>query len=230
MGISRLICFMGFPWSYDPDPQEIRQQNDQVMRVVEHGQPRLMGFAYLNPRYVAESLAELERCVRDGPLVGIKLWVARRCHEPEIDPIIEKAALCHAAIFQHTWFKAEGNRPGESTPDDLAELAERHPQASLICGHAGGDWELGIRSIRKHRNVSIELGGFDPTAGVVEMAMRELGPDRILYGSDVAGRSFASQLGKVLGAEISVNAKRQILAGNLQSLLRPILESKGQLE
>jgi len=177
MGIDRMIFFMGFPWSYDPDPKEIRRQNDQVIRVVEHGQPRLMGFAYLNPRFVAESLAELERCVRDGPLIGIKLWVSRRCHEKEIDPIIEKAAQLQAAIFQHTWFNADGNRPGESTPDDLAQLAKRHPQVSLICGHAGGDWELGVRAIRKHQNVSIELGGFDPTAGVVEMAMRELGPD-----------------------------------------------------
>ena len=28
------------------------------------------------------SLAELDRCVRDGPMVGVKLWVARHCNTP----------------------------------------------------------------------------------------------------------------------------------------------------
>jgi hypothetical protein len=39
--------------------------------------------------------------------------------------------------------------------------------------------------------------GFDPTAGVTEMAVREVGAARVLYGSDAGGRSFASQLAKV---------------------------------
>src|SRR3712207_6583780 len=33
------------------------------------------------------------------------------------------------------------------------------------------------------------------------MAVRELGAERILYGSDAGGRSFASQLAKVTGAD-----------------------------
>ena len=230
MGVNRLIFFMGYPWSYEPDAKELRRQNDQVMQIVEYGASRLMGFAYLNPVYVNESLEELDRCIHDGPLIGVKLWVSRRCHEPAIDPIIRRAAELNAAIYQHTWYKADGNRPGESTPADLAQLAERHPDVPLICGHTGGDWELGIRAVRPYQNVLIELGGFDPTAGVVEMALRELGVGRILYGSDVAGRSFASQLGKVLGAEVSEHDKRRILAGNLQAMLHPILKSKGLVE
>ena len=34
------------------------------------------------------------------------------------------------------------------------------------------------------------------------MAVRELGAERVIYGSDVGGRSFASQLGKVMGAAV----------------------------
>ena len=59
------------------------------------------------------------------------------------------------------------------------------------------------------------------------MAVRELGPDRIIYGSDVGGRSFASQLGKVMGAGIPSPARDQILAGNLRRLMLPILQAKG---
>ncbi len=139
----------------------------------------------------------------------------------EMDPIVERAVSGKAPILQHTWLNANGNGPGESTPADLVELARRHPDANFICAHAGGDWERGIRIVRPMANISVDVAGFDPTAGMVEMAVRELGAERVLYGSDVGGRSFASQLGKVLGADIPDSAKELMLGGNLRRLFGP---------
>jgi|ERR1051325_759680 predicted TIM-barrel fold metal-dependent hydrolase len=227
MGIERICVFMGMNWSYDPSPDDLRRQNDEVLAALKRWHHRAFGFVYLNPNHLGASLAELERCVRDGPMVGVKLWVARHCNTPELDPIIKRAAELKALILQHTYLKAAGNLPGESTPMELAELARRHPTVPLICGHTGADWEIGIRAIRGCKNVSVELSGSDPTAGLTEMAVRELGAERVLFGSDAGGRSFASQLGKVLGAEISESARRLILSENLKRLLRPILTVKG---
>lgn len=227
MGVDRVVFFMGYPFVTDPKPEEIRRQNDQVLQALSHWHDRAFGFAYLNPKYVDESLAEIERCIANGPMVGIKLWVALRSREEELDPILERTHALKAVIFQHTWYKAQGNLPGESTPGDLAVLARRHPRIPLICGHTGGDWELGIRAIRDLPNVSIGLGGFDPTAGVTEMAVRELGARRVIYGSDAGGRSFASQLAKVTGAAIPEEDKRLILGANLRRMLLPILRDKG---
>jgi hypothetical protein len=107
-----------------------------------------------------------------------------------IDAIIRRAAELKAVIFQHTWFKTNGNYPGESTPDDLVTLARRFPEVPIICGHTGGTWELGIRAIRAQTNLYADLAGSDPTAGITEMAVRELGASRVIYGSDCGGRSF----------------------------------------
>ena len=63
---------------------------------------------------------------------------------------------------------------------------------------------------------------------MMEMAVRELGADRIIYGSDAGGRSFASQLAKVQGADIDNAAKKMILGRNYQRLLQPILNDKVQ--
>jgi predicted TIM-barrel fold metal-dependent hydrolase len=71
------------------------------------------------------------------------------------------------------------------------------------------------------------MAGFDPTSGAIEMAVRELGVERVVYGSDVGGRSFASQLAKTLGADIPETAKQLILGGNLRRMLAPILRAKG---
>jgi predicted TIM-barrel fold metal-dependent hydrolase len=59
------------------------------------------------------------------------------------------------------------------------------------------------------------------------MAVRELGAERVLFGSDAGGRSFASQLGKVYGAEVSEADKRLIFGQNLKRILTPILREKG---
>lgn len=229
MGVDRLVFYLGmtFGRSRDPDPADFREQNDDVMQALLHWRERALGFAYLNPNYLQESLDEIERCIADGPLVGVKLWVAQRCDDKSLDKIVERAGELKAAIFQHTWIKTDGNLVGESTPLELARLAKRHPDIPLICGHTGGNWELGIRAIRDCPNVSIGIGGSDPTSGFVEMAVRELGPDRIIYGSDIGGRSFSSQLAKVQGADVPEPAKRKILGQNLRAMLLPILKAKG---
>ena len=224
--IDRLIFFMGMSWHNDPTPDEFRRENDDVLQALSHWHDRAFGFVYVNPKYVEESLRELDRCVAQGPLVGVKLWVAVRCNDARLDPIIQRATELKAIVFQHTWLKTTGNLPGESTPLDLVELAKRHPAATLICGHSGGDWERGIRAIRSMKNIYLGLCGYDPTAGAAEMAVRELGPDRPLYSSDVGGRSFASQLAKVQGADIPDEAKRKILGENLRRIMTPILQAK----
>jgi predicted TIM-barrel fold metal-dependent hydrolase len=227
MGIERLCVYMGMRFSNDPSVDDMRRDNDEVLRAIEKFPDRAFGFVYLNPNHLDASLAELERCVANGPMVGVKLWIAQRSNAPELDPIIRRAAELKAVIFQHTFFKITGNGAGESTPDDFAELAARHPTVPLICGHTGVDWERGIESIRHLKNAYADLAGSDPVAGFTEMAVRELGAERVIYGSDAAGRSFASQLAKVFGARLPDAAKQLILCDNLKRLLLPILTAKG---
>lgn len=227
MGIARVVMFMGMSWHQDPSPDAFRKENDDVLRAIRHAPRRVMGFVYLNPNYVQESLRELERCVADGPMLGIKLWVARRCNDPNMDPIARRAGQLKAVVLQHTYWRAGPNLPGESFPADVAELALRHPEVSFIAAHTGNDWERGIRAIRPAPNVVAETSGSDPTAGMVEMGVRELGPERVVYGSDAAGRSFASQLAKVRSARLPEPVERMILGGNLKRLLAPIMKAKG---
>lgn len=227
MGIERLVVFMGQSFLTDPTPEQFRQQNDEVLQALSHWHHRAFGFVYLNPRHEEESLKELDRCVKDGPMIGVKLWVATRCTDPRLDAIVRRAAELKAVIYQHTWLKTSGNLVGESTPAEFAVFAAKHPQAALILGHTGGNWEFGIRAVRALPHVAIDLGGSDPTAGFVEMAVRELGAERILYGSDIGGRSLSSQLAKVLGAQITPQVRRLILGENLKRMLLPILKAKG---
>lgn len=227
MGIERMCIFMGSPMVADPTPEQLRRTNDDILAVLKEWSHRAFGFVYVNPKYGRESLEELERCVADGPMVGVKFWQAWNSSKPELDPIVDRAAELKAVMLHHTWFKRTGNGPEEPTPDDLVILSRRHPGVRMICGHTGGDWEPGVRAIRAYPDLYADIAGFDPTAGAVEMAVRELGAKRVIYGSDAGGRSFSSQLGKVFGAIISREEKQMILRDNLRDLLLPILRAKG---
>lgn len=224
VGIERIVLCMGTRFNYYPVPQEFRRQNDEVLEAIACNPQRVLGFVYVNPQYERESLAEIDRCVRDGPMVGVKLWVAMACSQPPLDSITRRAGELGVPIFQHTYFRTGPNLAHESTPADLATLAGRHPQVSFIAGHTGNDWERGIRAIRAAKNVLADVSGCDPCAGMVEMAVRELGAERVVFGSDAAGRSYASQLGKIYGADIPLAAKRLILRDNL----RRLVERKGR--
>ena len=228
LGIERLILSQGYSTEFHPSADLIRTENDRVMLAVRRFPQRAYGSVFLSPSFLDFSLREFDRCVRDGPMIGIgELEADKRCNAPELDPIVERAVSMKAPILQHTWLKLDGNEPGESTPYDLVELAKRHPDANFICAHTGGDWERGIRILREAKNISAEVAGFDPTSGVLEMAVRELGPERVVYGSDVGGRSFASQLAKVMGSGIPESAKELVLGGNLRRLFAPALRAKG---
>jgi len=228
MGIERLVVFMGTSFAADPSPEELRKENDDVLRAIAHAPQRILGMVYVNPKHTQASLDEMDRCVRHGPMVGIKLWIAMECRRPELDPIVRRAVELKIPLLQHAYDRVMGNMPGESSCADVAALAARHPDASFICSHTGNDWERGIRMIRAVKNVWAEVCGSDPTAGFVEMAVRELGAERVIYGSDAGGRSFASQMAKVTSAELPEAARRLILGGNLRRLLAPRLARKPQ--
>lgn len=227
-GIERLCMSQGFCQWFHPTPEQLVEENNRVLRAIKRFPDRTFGWVYVSPAYPELSVREIDRCLRDGPMVAIgEIEADKLCNVPEMDPIVERAISLGVPIMQHTFILHENPEPGQATPEHLVELARRHPKATFICAHTGGDWEKGIRMIRDTPNILAGTAGFDPTAGVVEMAVRELGAERVVYGSDVGGRSFASQLSKTIGADIPESAKKLVLGGNLRRLLTPILRAKG---
>lgn len=184
----------------------------------------LIAMLQINGNNVSGSLEAIERWIADGPMVGAYFPGggpgALVCHDKKFDPIIERLADLDAVMMHHTWFKTGGKTSqGESTPAELCSVAKRYPEQVFIAAHAGGEWEKGVRSVRESPNVWIETSGFDATAGFMEMAVRELGPKRIVFGSHLPSRSLGTELSKVVHAEISEQAKHRILGENFRSLV-----------
>jgi predicted TIM-barrel fold metal-dependent hydrolase len=204
--------------------RRLATQPKTILEPLERWPDLLIGMIQLNAKQIRPSIGAINRWIADGPMRGVYFPGggpgAVCCTDPNFHPLVERIIAVKGVIMQHTWFKTGGKQsPGESTPSELASLAARYPEQQFICAHAGGEWEQGIRAIKKQPNVLIETSGFDATAGFIEMAVRELGAHRIIFGSHLPSRSLGTELGKVIGAKISEEDKRLILGQNYRDML-----------
>ena len=213
------ICLSTLIGGYEPSVDDCRKANDYTLAIRNIAPDVFIPFCYVNPAYPDEATAEIERCIKIEKMSGIKLWVAKRANDPILDTVMKLATELGVPVLQHSWDKTTGNLPNESFPWDVAELAQRHPKAKIIMAHLNGGGLRGLEAIAECPNLYVDTSGGDPDRGMVEMAVKLLGSKRVLYGSDVPGRHFGVQMGKVLGANISETAKQDILWNNSIQML-----------
>lgn len=213
------ICLSSLLGGYEPSATACREANDYTLAMRDEAPDVFIPFCYVSPVYPDEALSEIERCVVNEQMCGIKLWVARRASDKALDPILRRAAELGVPVLQHAWDKTTGNLPHESFPWDVADMARRHPNAMIIMAHLNGAGLRGIESVADCPNLYVDTSGGDPETGMVETGIEVLGPARLIYGSDVPGRHFAVQMGKVLGANIPDAFKLDILWNNAARLL-----------
>lgn len=237
MGIERVISIdIGGTLQ---DPLTPKSHDQEQLAILKRNKDKVSGIIPIDPGFPKESCMKMEEWIRHGPCIGIKYVGGNKlgvtCDHPNNDQIIRLATELGAVIYIHTWIKV-GNNPrfpgganlsGESTPMNVAALAKRFPDVPMICGHAGGDWELGARAIRPYENVFFEFSGADPQSGSVDYAVNELGVDRIVWGGHGPSRSFATELSKVLDASISESDRMKIFGGNYRRLAKNIFCKKG---
>jgi len=221
VGITR-ICLLGRVTEYgrNPHPEGIVVINDDTMDIVRRRPEVYSGFCYLNPEHDPQFMQdEITRTVADGPLVGIKLWHAVNCRDARVHPIMDRAGELGVPVLHHAWYKSTGQGLNESTPADVAHLGRRFPDVTIVMAHLSGSGCRGVADIKPYPNISIDTCGSQPEHGFVEYAVEQLGAERVVFGSDAPGRDFSCQLGRVLGADVTEEQRRAILADNAARLL-----------
>ena len=221
LGIDQLCCSILTPRRQRPSTAEGFQEcNTYMTEAMGRFPGRVLGYCYVNPGYPRESLEEIRRRVEEQGFVGIKLYNGYTCTEPVVWPIVELAIELGIPILQHAGHP-HYPKPGPFRINDgghLSELSRRYPEAALICGHicGGGDWEWTIKALRNAPSVFLDTSGSVVDEGVIEMAARVLGVDRLLFGCDM---SMTAGVGKLRSARLSSRDKQKILGGNMERIL-----------
>lgn len=193
--------------------------NDLNAKFVAQHPDRFVGFAFVAPIMAEGMVAELARAIDELKFVAIKLYPPYApwpFNEEPWFPIYKFANERGLTIIFHT-DHFRNNRPRY-----LADIAPLFPNANFVAGHSGNVPEArdeAIATAQKYPNIYLETCSTFRTPGVIEQLVNEAGAERVLFGSDSPLMDPRSQIGKIITAEISNEAKQLLLGGNAARLL-----------
>ena len=224
LGIEKLIISRPMSPGSEGKPEEFIKCNDLVLAAVKKYPNRFIGQPTLNPRYLRESLEEIERCMDQG-MVGLKVYNHVKISDPLFYPIVEKfidlkmIILMHAGIGKSRITYDATEPPNVSIPEDFVEISKRYPEAMFQFAHlAGGvDWEDACKALKDSSNVFVDMSGSNNDGSIMDCAMKYIGEDRLLFGCD---NSFYQGVGQMLAANLSDSQRRKIFFENYNSILR----------
>jgi predicted TIM-barrel fold metal-dependent hydrolase len=193
--------------------------NENAARIVAQTEG-LLQWVVIDPTKPA-TYEQAERMLKLPKCLGIKIHPEEHGY-PIRDhgrAIFDFAARRRAVVLAHS---SEQN----SLAADYVVFANDFPEMKLILAHIGcghdGDYTHQVRALgqSKHGNVFADTSSARSiTPGLIEWAVREVGAERILYGTDSPLYFAPMQRARIDHADLSDRDKRLILCENAERLL-----------
>lgn len=190
---------------------ETQPDNAGVLAACAGGDGRLV------PCYFANPYAGVERYLAEGAdFAGLELSPA--VHGLPLTDQRTAALAAAAGRLGHSVYVVCFERTGCRVAD-LVRLAARHPETVFVLGHGGVNLidVYSIELVAPYPNVVLETsGGY---LLLVREAVRRLGPERVLFGSEYPLQHPELELAKIRRAELEPAAARRVLWSNAHRVL-----------
>jgi predicted TIM-barrel fold metal-dependent hydrolase len=189
--------------------------NSDLLQLMKEAPELILGYCTLSPYFGDVALEEFDRCVLRGGMVGVKMYPVInywRADETSVFPLIEKIVKARVPALIH------------SEPlDALINLADRFPDATILVAHSGTGCTSQnaagiIQDVKRRENLYLDTATSHLEANLVPEAVRVLGADRVVYGTDYPLLEPNAQIHRVKSAKISEEDKRLILGDNMMRL------------
>ena len=167
-------------------------ENDTVADYVKSDPAKLIGFAAVDPTE-AGVLDEVERAVDDMGLRGLKMtpiYSGYHPHDERARPVYAEAERRGLPILFHQGTTFPREAPLKyAHPEQLEDIALRHPDLKIIVAHLGHPWEgETIALIRKQPNVFADISAlyYRPWQfyNMLRLAHEYGATRKLLFGSD----------------------------------------------
>lgn len=209
-----------------PDPKGVvntREQNDHIARVLRENPTRfLKALGVVEPRHGEATLDEVDRLLGELGLNGLMFhndYSGVPVDNPIMFKILERAShYDDIVIFVHTF-----QHGTLEVPFMLGRLARSFPEITFVAGHPMMTFT--------HLDASIDLAKLYPNIYFdtcichhhfypIETAVREMGEERLLFGSDVPYYDFGFDKVTVEKANISDDVQRKIFFENAKRIFK----------
>ena len=165
---------------------------DLIGSCCEDSAGRMRYFEGFDPRYLRESLENLEKSLPDPMCVGIKIHPAGHrtdADSPLYEEVFKIAAKYGKPIMTHSWGISDYNPVQKhSTPERFECHLKAYPEVRFVFGHTGGrpnGFPAAAKMINKYPQCMGDFSGDLFFNGHIRHAVSEIGADRLMFGTDM---------------------------------------------
>ena len=181
------------------------------------GHPRMVPNAVINPNGPGGGVPELERCVGEWGMKGLKLQPQRHGYDADGSAANRVMEFCErnglsAAIHS-------GDRC--CLPWQVGQLARRFPTVAVIMNHMGFRYYVdgAINVALETPNIYLDTI-LVSMPGYLKMAVDKVGADRVIYGSDFPVGHPSSMIAAIKAANLGTDAEKLIMGDNLARIMK----------
>ena len=197
-------------------PAEMVAANDEIAQIAANYQDTVVPACLVNTNFPAESLQEIRRCHDELGMV----WMGELCgyasgyryDTPGFTDAIQLATDLNMVIQIHN-----------DCTLDMDRLCLEFPDTVFVLAHLGDsprDVKARIGLTERHPNLHLDISGHGyQRMGVLELAVRAAGADRVLFGSDYTINDPAGVIARIRLASFDEDTRQKILGGNVLRLL-----------
>lgn len=212
------------------DPKATRRRNDAVLALARAHPDRFYAVGSVHPLDGAPALAEIDRLASAGAR-GLKLHPNTQAFDvadPRVEAVVRRAAERRLPVLFDAYSPFDAGQPGK-----FVRLALAVPESQIVLAHAHGPRypELLVYPVLArypwwHRNVWIDVsatGPFlagGPFAPTFRWVLRQVGVDRVLFGSDYPLDPLGPAVRAVAGLGFTRSELERIFWRNAGALYR----------
>lgn len=178
--------------------------NEELAKALDQT-TEIFGYIYVDPRTVELSIQQIERFSKHGKFLGIKSrpdYHGQTISSPASREILHCARQHQLPLLLHTY--------GPGTARSAVESAESF-SLPIILGHMGGPtWQETIDIAVEAENIYVEPCCTCKDVGKLDYAIRKLGKERVLFGTDLTLLHPAWSIGVVEGSSADEQTKEFI--------------------
>jgi uncharacterized protein len=204
--------------AYGASPAEFIAGNREIAKRAEKSHGKFLAACIVNPLFIDEALKEIEYCHNQLGMV----WVGELCNYmipynysiKEFGQIADQVRALNMVLAIHT-------EHGE-----MEYVSQKYPDVTIAFAHFGDDHEYEdifkrIDMVAKNPNYYLDTSGYGhDRVGVLEYAVKKIGPDRVLFGSDFSINDPSAVIARIRNSFITQEEKQKIFSGNLKALLK----------
>jgi len=186
----------------------------QAMKVFPE---EIIGYASMDPSYVTDWQKEIRFYHEENGFLGLKPYhpMTRIPYDdPRYEPWYAYADQRQLFVLWHY---------SDNFTAEVKKIAPLYPGATFLLAHSGTSWKVARQHVdlaKEFDNVTLEITFTSVIEGIIEFMVRELGSERVLYGSDAPMRDPYPQFGWVAFADLTEQEKENILGLNMKKILQ----------